>query len=100
VVEASRNNILWALRTLSPRGAMSDYLFARESCSTGKWSFECYQLLNALDFSMVVIPTVSFGISENVSLYSRWTSFVGESDSEFGALFNSNSFNLGIRFQL
>jgi hypothetical protein len=100
VVEASRYNILWALRTLSPRGAMSDYLFARESYSTGKWSFECYQLLNALDFSMVVIPTVSFGISENVSLYSRWTSFVGVSDSEFGALFNSNSFSLGIRFQL
>ena len=68
LIEASRNNILWALRTLSPRGTMSDYMFAREFYSTGSWSFECLQFLNALDFSVVIIPTVSFGISENVSL--------------------------------
>jgi hypothetical protein len=100
LIEASRNNILWALRTLSPRGTMSDYIFAREYYSTGNWSFECLQFLNALDLSVVVIPSASFGISENVSLYSRLTSFIGGSDSEFGALFNSCSFNLGIRFQL
>jgi hypothetical protein len=100
LIEASRNNILWALRTLSPRGTMSDYMFAREFYSTGNWSFECLQFLNALDFSVVVIPSASFGISENISLYSRLTSFIGSSDSEFGALFYSYSFNLGVQFQL
>jgi hypothetical protein len=100
VIEASRNNILWALQTLSPRGTMSDYIFAREYFSTGSWSFEYIQFLNTQDFSFVIIPSITFGISENVSLYSRLTSFIGSSDSEFGALFNSCSFNLGIRLQL
>lgn len=99
-ISASRYNILWALQTLSPRGTMSDYVFTREFYSTGRWSFECLQFFNALDFSVVVIPSVTYGISENVSLYSRLTSFVGDSDSEFGALFNSCSFNIGIRFQI
>jgi hypothetical protein len=99
-VGASRSNILWALRTLSPRGTMRDYIFMREYFSTGNWSFECLQFLNAQDFSAVVIPSAAFGISENISLYSRWTSFIGDRDSEFGVLFHSCSFNLGIRFQL
>ena len=99
-VEASRYNLLWALGTLSPRGAMSDYIFAREFYLTGGWSFECLQFLNAVDFSLVVVPSLSYGISEHVALYGRWTSFIGDTDSEFGALFNSSSFNLGIRFQL
>jgi hypothetical protein len=100
LIEASRNNILWALRTLSTRGTMSDYMFGLERCATGNWSFECLQFLNALDFSIVIIPSVSFGISENVSLYGRWTSFIGGSDSEFGVLFISYTFNLGVQFQL
>jgi hypothetical protein len=100
LIEASRYNILWALQTLSPRGTMSDYIFAREYYSIGSWSFECIQFLNAEDFSAVVIPSAAFEISENFSLYSRLTSFIGDSDSEFGALFNSCSFNFGIRFQL
>jgi hypothetical protein len=100
VLEASRYNLLWALQTLSPRGAMSDYMFAREYYSTGGWSFECLQFLNALDFSLVVIPSVTYTISEHLALTGRWTSFLGDSDSEFGALFNSSLFNVGIRFQL
>ena len=100
MIAASRHNILWALQTLSPRGTMSDYIFAREFYSTGSWSFEWLQFLNALDFSTVIIPSVSFGISENVSLYGRLTSFIGGSESEFGALFNSYSYNLGLRYQL
>ena len=100
LIEASRNNILWALQTLSPRGTMSDYMFTREYFSAGSWSFESIQFLNALDFSAVVLSSATVGVSENVSLYGRWTWFIGNSDSEFGALFNSYSFNLGVRFQI
>jgi hypothetical protein len=98
--EISRNNILWAMQTLSPRGTMSDYFFAREFYSIGNWSLECIQFLNAVDYSAVLISSLTLGMSENISLYSRWTSYIGDSDSEFGALFNSSSFNLGIRVSL
>lgn len=100
LIEASRLNILWALQTLSPRGTMSDYIFIRQYYSTGSWSFEFIQFLNAQDFSAVIIPSADLAISEHVSFYSRLTSFIGGSDSEFGALFNSCYLNIGIRFQL
>ena len=100
MVGPSRNNLLWALQTLSPRGTMRDYLFGREYYSDGNWSFEFIQLMNGDDASVVLLPTVSYRISQFFSVYVRFTSFLGKSDSEYGALFTKNSTNLGIQFQL
>ena len=100
LIGPSRNNLLWALQTLSPRGTMRDYLFGREYYSDGSWSFEFIELVNADDGSVVLLPTVSYRISEFFSVYGRFTSFRGKNDSEYGALFTKNSTNLGIQFQL
>ena len=100
MIGPSRNNLLWALQTLSPRGTMRDYLFGREYYSDGTWSFEFIQLMNGDDASAVLVPTVSYRISQFFSVYSRFTVFLGKSDSEYGALFTKNSTNLGIQFQL
>lgn len=100
LIELSRYNLLWALQTLSSRGTMSDYLFGRVYYATGNSSFEILGLFNILDASAVAVSSVSFRISENFSLYGRWTSFMGASDSEYGALFSTQVLNLGIRFQL
>ena len=100
MVGPSRDNLLWALQTLSPRGTMRDYLFGREYYSADGWSFEFIQLMNADDASVVVVPTISYRISEFFSVYGRFTAFLGKSDSEYGALFTKNSTNLGIQFQL
>jgi hypothetical protein len=100
MVAPSRSNLLWGLETLSPRGTMRDYLFGREYYSDGGWSIEFIQLMNADDASIVLVPTVSYRISQYLSLYARFTKFLGKSDSEYGALFMDNSTNLGIQFQL
>jgi len=100
LVTPSRSNLLWALETLSPRGTLRDYLFGREYYSDGRWSLEFIQLMNADDASIVLVPTVTYRISQYLSLYTRFTKFLGKSDSEYGALFIDNSTNLGIQFQL
>jgi hypothetical protein len=100
VIGPSRDNLLWALQTLSPRGTMRDYLFGREYYSAGGCDFEFIQLMNADDASVVLVPTISYRISEFFSVYGRFTSFLGKRDSEYGALFTKNSTNLGIQFQL
>ena len=100
MIGPSRYNLLWALQTLSSRGTMRDYLFGREYYSAGGWDFEFIQLMNADDASVVLVPTVTYRISQFFSVYGRFTSFVGKSDSEYGALFTKNSTNLGIQFQL
>ena len=64
MIGPSRDNLLWALQTLSPRGTMRDYLFGREYYSDGSWSFEFIQLMNGDDASVVLVPTVSYRISE------------------------------------
>jgi hypothetical protein len=100
MIGPSRNNLLWALETLSARGTMRDYLFGREYYSANGWDFEFIQLMNGDDASIVLVPTVTYRISEFFSVYGRFTSFLGKSDSEYGALFMKNSTNLGIQFQL
>jgi hypothetical protein len=100
MIGPSRYNLLWALRTLSPRGTMRDYLFGREYYSVDPWSFEFIQLMNAGDASVVIVPTVSYRISEYLSAYGRFTSFLGESESEYGALFTKYGISIGIQFQL
>jgi len=100
LVAPSRFNLLWALQTLSPRGAMQDYCFGREYFAEDRWGIELIEFINAQDFSTVIIPTVSFKLSENFSTYARLALFTGRSDSEFGALFYQKTLNLGIQFQL
>jgi len=100
MIGPSRNNLLWALQTLSPRGTMRDYFFGREYYSANRWDFEFIQLMNGDDASIVLVPTVTYKISEFFSVYGRFTAFLGRSDSEYGALFMKNSTNLGIQFQL
>ncbi len=99
-VEPSRYNLLWALQTLSPRGAMQDYCFAREYWAIDRWGIELIQFINLQDVSAVLIPTVAFKVSDNFSTYGRLAWFSGSGDSEFGALFYTKTFNLGIQFQL
>jgi len=96
----SRYNLLWALQTLSPRGAMQDYCFGREYWALDRWGIELIQFVNAQDFSAVVIPTVSYKVSDNLSTYGRLSWFTGGSESEFGAIFYTTTFNLGIQVQL
>ncbi len=100
LVGASRNNLLWALYTLSPRGAMRNYLFGREYWGAGPWGIELIQFMNAQDLSAVLIPTVSFRISKNLSTYGRFSVFTGRSESEFGALFYKETLNIGAQVQL
>jgi len=100
LIQPSRYNLLWALQTLSPRGTMRDYLFGREYYSVNAWSFEFIQLLNADDGSCVIIPTVSYRISENFFTYTRGTLFAGSANSEYGALFTTYSMNIGVEFHL
>ena len=100
LLDASRGNLLWALQTLSSRGTMRDYLFGRESWTMGRWGIELLELLNARDLSAVAIGTLSCRLSGNFSAYGRLELFTGSGGSEFGALFNTLIFNLGIQFQL
>jgi hypothetical protein len=79
---------------------MRDYLFGREYYSIDDWSIEFIELMNADDASVVLVPTVSYRISQYLSMYGRFTSFLGGSDSEYGALFTKYSTSLGIQFQL
>jgi hypothetical protein len=100
LVEPSRLNLLWSLRTLSPRGTMQDYLFARGFFSAESWSFEMICFMNTNDMSTVIIPSVTWRVIEKCSLYMRYTAFLGRDGSEFGSLFTATALNLGIQFQL
>ena len=100
LVGPSRYNLLWALQTLSPRGAMQDSLFGRQFMGEERWSAELIEFLNVQDLSSVLIPTLSLKFSDNVSAYGRFSWFRGNNESEFGALFYKGSFNVGVQFQL
>jgi hypothetical protein len=100
LVEPSRLNLLWSLKTLSPRGTMKDYLFARGFYSAESWSFEMICFMNANDLSTVMIPSVTWRVSEYYSLYVRYAAYLGRDGSEFGSLFTTDVLNLGIGVQL
>ncbi|MGD0338964.1 MAG: hypothetical protein ABSB78_09260 [Bacteroidota bacterium] len=100
MVEPSRLNLLWSLKTFSPRGTMRDYFFARGFYSTESWSFEAICFMNANDMSTVLVPSVTRRVSENCSLYVRYTAYLGRDGSEFGSLFTTTALNLGIGVQL
>lgn len=97
----SRANLLWSLTTLSPRGTMQDYLFARGFWSGEQWSAEAIVFMNMDDGgSLVLIPTAARKVSKTLSLYARITSYLGGSGTEFGSLFTRSSFSMGLQVQL
>jgi hypothetical protein len=100
LVEPSRLNLLWSLRTLSPRGTMRNYLFARGFYSEENWSFETICFMNATDLSTVLVQSITKRVWENCSLYIRYTEYLGRDSSEFGSLFTTDVLNLGIGVQL
>ncbi len=96
----SRMNLLWSLLTLSPRGAMRDYLFVRGAYADDDWGCEVIGFINADDGSIVAIPTLTWKLSRSLSLYVRYTVYAGRDGSEFGTLFTKESVTLGLGVQL
>jgi hypothetical protein len=93
-------NLLWSLLTLSTRGTMRDYLFARGAYSDDTWGCEVIIFMNANDQSIVAIPTLTWRASVSLSLYLRYASYAGRDSSEFGSLFTTRSMTLGLGVQL
>ena len=100
VLGPSRANLLWSLLTLSPRGTMRDYCFARGTYSEDHWGAELICFLNTSDLSTVMIPTFAWRVSEYFSAYLRYSWYHGKTGSEFGSLFTTSSLTLGLGVQL
>jgi hypothetical protein len=100
LVVPSRMNLLWSLLTLSTRGTMRDYLFARGAYSDDTWGCEAILFMNANDQSIVAIPTLTWRAAPVLSLYLRYTAYAGRDGSEFGSLFTRRSVTLGLGVQL
>jgi hypothetical protein len=96
LIVPSRMNLLWSLLTLSTRGTMRDYMFARGAYSDDTWGCEVIVFMNANDQSIVAIPTLTWRASVSLSLYLRYTANVGRDGSEFGSLFTARSMTLGL----
>jgi hypothetical protein len=99
LIVPSRMNLLWSLLTLSTRGTMRDYLFARGAYSDDTWGCEVICFMNANDQSFVAIPTLTWKASVSLSLYLRYTAYAGRDGSEFGSLFTTGSTALGLGVQ-
>ncbi len=100
LVAPSRMNLLWSLLTLSTRGTMRDYLFARMAYSEDAWGCELLCFMNADDQSVVMIPTLTWKPALSLSVYARYTAYVGRNGSEFGSLFSTGSMTFGVGVQL
>jgi len=100
LVVPSRMNLLWSLLTLSTRGAMRDYLFARAAYSEESWGCETICFMNANDQSVVVIPTLTWKPFLSLSVYARYSAYAGRDDSEFGSLFWTGTMTFGVGVQL
>jgi hypothetical protein len=100
LVAPSRMNLLWSLLTLSTRGTMKDYLFARGAYADDAWGCEVICFMNAGDQSVVVIPTLTWKTSRLLSIYARYTAYAGRDGSEFGSLFTTGSITLGLGVQI
>jgi len=96
----SRLNLLWSLLTLSPRGTMRDYFFLRGAYAETDWSCEVIGFVNAADRSVALIPTLTWKATASVSVYARYTGYLGPDGSEFGSLFTTSALGLGIGVQL
>jgi hypothetical protein len=95
----SKYNLLWSLKTLSPRGTMMDYIFVRIYYSESNWNFELLSMINGADLSVVLIPAFTFKFSENFSVYLRYSGFAGSGDSEYRNMFLKGSLTLGLGAQ-
>jgi hypothetical protein len=100
LIVPSRMNLLWSLLTLSPRGTMRDYVFARGAWADDPWSCEMILFMNVNDQSVVAIPSVTWKPFPVVSLYARYAWYAGSDGSEFGSLFTAGSVSLGIGLQI
>jgi hypothetical protein len=100
LVVPSRMNLLWSLLTLSTRGTMRDYVFARGAYSDDIWGCEVILFMNVNDQSIVAIPTLTWKAASVLSLYLRYTAYAGRDGSEFGSLFTTRSMTLGLGVQL
>ncbi|HTO92809.1 MAG TPA: hypothetical protein VMM80_00515 [Bacteroidota bacterium] len=100
MIVPSRLNLLWSLLTLSPRGTMRDYLFLRAAYSEVSWSCEAICFMNAADGSVALIPTLTWKASAYLSVYARYSGYLGRNDAEFGSLFATSALGLGIGVQL
>jgi hypothetical protein len=100
LIVPSRMNLLWSLLTLSTRGTMRDYLFARGAYADDTWGCEVIFFMNANDQSIVAIPTLTWKASVSFSFYLRYTAYAGRDGSEFGSLFTTRSMTLGLGVQL
>jgi len=100
LIAPSRLNLLWSLLTLSPRGTMRDYVFLRGAYAEEGWSCEAICFMNAADASVALIPTLTWKASAPVSVYARYTGYLGSNGSEFGSLFTTSGLGLGIGVQL
>jgi hypothetical protein len=100
LIVPSRMNLLWSLLTLSTRGTMRDYLFARGAYADDTWGCEVIFFMNANDQSIVAIPTLTWKAAAVLSLYLRYTAYAGRDGSEFGSLFTTGSMTLGLGIQL
>jgi hypothetical protein len=100
LIVPSRMNLLWSLLTLSTRGTMRDYLFARGAYADDTWGCEVICFMNANDQSIVAIPTLTWKASLSLSVYVRYTAYAGRDGSEFGSLFTTGSLTLGLGVQL
>ena len=100
LVTSSRINLLWSLLTLSPRGAMRDYLFARIAHTIDSWGGETLCFMNAEDRSLVIIPTITYKPIASLSVYVRCAFYAGRDGSEFGSLFTANALTLGLGVQI
>jgi len=100
LIVPSRMNLLWSLLTLSTRGTMRDYLFARGAYSDDTWGCEVIFFMNANDQSIVAIPTLTWKAGVSLSFYLRYAAYSGRDGSEFGSLFTTCSITLGLGVQL
>lgn len=101
LVDASKHNLLWALKTLSTtRGVMKDYFFTRIYYSENDWISELLCMINANDGSSVLIPTFTYKFSKYLSAYLRYSCYAGSSDSEYRNLFMKAAITFGCGFQI
>ena len=100
LIVPSRMNLLWSLLTLSTRGTMRDYLFARGAYSDDTWGCEVIFFMNANDQSIVAIPTLTWKAGVSLSFYLMYAAYSGRDGSEFGSLFTTCSITIGLGVQL
>ncbi len=97
----SRANLYWALSTLSPRGTLRDYIFARGSWSDEPWNTEAIAFIDIDDGgSLTVVPTLSWQVSKFASIYTRAAAYFGGRGTEFGSLFTKSSLTIGFQIQV